>query len=171
MKQPTQYRAFPVFAAAFLALALSGVALPRLAAASGIDESILPTIYQTLWAPGVPGGIPADNDPVRPASVWLPAGDPYHGYSVNPALTGTANAAAFSSAFQAAINSAGAAAKTGNARYRDGCFMESPLLESTIALQFQCDRYIKILALMREVGCGLHSVLNAGLLNGSRAIN
>ncbi len=76
----------------------------------GIDESILPSIYQTVWNPGIPGGIPADNDPVRPATVWLPTGNPYGGYSVNPALTGTANAAAFSSAFQAAINAAGAAA-------------------------------------------------------------
>lgn len=75
-----------------------------------IDESILPAIYQTPWNPGIPGGIPADNDPVRPAAVWLPAGNPYGGYSVNPALTGTANAAAFTSAFQAAINAAGAAA-------------------------------------------------------------
>ena len=79
-------------------------------AAQGIDQSILPDIYRTPWDPGIPGGIPADDDPVRPASVWLPAGDPYGGYSVNPALTGTANAAAFSSAFQAAINAAGAAA-------------------------------------------------------------
>ena len=75
-----------------------------------IDESILPAIYQTTWNAGIPGGIPADNDPVRPATVWLPTGNPYSGYSVNPALTGTANAAAFSSAFQSAINSAGAAA-------------------------------------------------------------
>src|SRR5678815_858741 len=50
------------------------------------------------------------NDPVRPATVWLPAGNPYGGYSVNPALTGQGNAAAFTSAMQAAINSAGAAA-------------------------------------------------------------
>jgi FG-GAP-like repeat len=76
----------------------------------GIDESILPAMYQTVWNPGIPGGIPADNDPVRPATVWLPPGNPYNGYSVNPALTGVANAAAFSAAFQAAINSAGAAA-------------------------------------------------------------
>ena len=80
------------------------------ASAQGIDQSILPDIYRTSWDPGIPGGIPADNDPVRPATVWLPAGNPYGGYSVNPALTGTANAAAFSSAFQAAINAAGAAA-------------------------------------------------------------
>ncbi len=78
--------------------------------AQSIDQSILPTIYQTPWDPGIPGGIPADNDPIRPATVWLPSGNPYGGYSVNPALTGTANAAAFSSAFQAAINAAGAAA-------------------------------------------------------------
>ena len=74
------------------------------------DESILPAMYQTNWNPGIPGGIPADNDPVRPATVWVPAGNPYNGYSVNPALAGTVNAAAFSSAFQAAINAAGAAA-------------------------------------------------------------
>ena len=75
-----------------------------------IDQSILPAMYQTLWDPGIPGGVPGDADPVRPASVWLPSGNPYGGYSVNPALTGTGNAAAFSSAFQAAINAAGAAA-------------------------------------------------------------
>src|SRR5690349_21115271 len=77
---------------------------------STIDQSILPAAFQTLWDPGIPGGIPADNDPVHPASVWLPSGNPYGGYSVNPGLTGQANAAQFTSAFQAAINSAGAAA-------------------------------------------------------------
>jgi len=77
---------------------------------SPVDQSILPAMYQTAWDPGIPGGIPGDNDPARPATVWLPAGNPYNGYSVNPALTGTANAAAFTSAFQAGINSAGAAA-------------------------------------------------------------
>src|SRR5262249_49575996 len=50
------------------------------------------------------------DDPVRPATVWLPAGNPYGGYSVNPGLSGQGNAAAFTSAMQAAINSAGAAA-------------------------------------------------------------
>ena len=75
-----------------------------------IDQAILPDMYRTLWAPGIPGGIPRDDDPVRPATVWLPAGNPYAGYSVNPALTGQSNAAAFSAAFQAAINAAGAAA-------------------------------------------------------------
>jgi len=79
-------------------------------AAGTIDESILPAIYQTDWNPGIPGGIPGDNDPVRPATVWLPSGNPYGGYSVNPSLTGTANAASFTAAFQAAINAAGAAA-------------------------------------------------------------
>ena len=45
-----------------------------------IDQSILPAMFQTPWDPGIPGGIPADDDPTRPASVWLPDGDPYHGY-------------------------------------------------------------------------------------------
>ncbi|MFO0582306.1 MAG: Ig domain-containing protein [Anaeromyxobacter sp.] len=77
---------------------------------SPIDQSILPADLRSTWDPGIPGGIPRDDDPVRPATVWLPNGDPYGGYSVNPALAGTGNAAAFSSAFQAAINAAGAAA-------------------------------------------------------------
>lgn len=75
-----------------------------------IDQTILPAAFRTTWDPGIPGGIPADDDPVRPATVWLPAGNPHDGYSVDPALTGTANAAAFTTAFQAAINAAGAAA-------------------------------------------------------------
>jgi hypothetical protein len=60
-----------------------------------VDQSILPAAFRTTWSPGIPGGIPADNDPVRPATVWLPSGNPYGGYSVNPALTGVGNAAAF----------------------------------------------------------------------------
>ncbi|HEY3585686.1 MAG TPA: hypothetical protein VGK85_00975, partial [Myxococcaceae bacterium] len=76
---------------------------------AAIDSSFLPTQFQTRWSPGIPGGVPTDNDPVRPASVWLPAGNPYGGYSVNPALTGQGNAAAFTGAMQAAIKSAGAA--------------------------------------------------------------
>ena len=98
-----------------------------------IDESILPSIYQTFWNPGIPGGIPADNDPVRPATVWLPAGNPYNGYSVNPALTGTANAAAFSAAFQAAINSAGAAATPASRRIvflKSGTYFVNPQINS-----------------------------------------
>src|SRR5262245_42491747 len=77
---------------------------------AAIDSSFLPKQFQTRWAPGIPGGVPRDNDPVRPATVWLPAGNPYGGYSVNPALAGQGNAAAFTSAVQAAINAAGAAA-------------------------------------------------------------
>ncbi len=91
-------------------IAVIAVLLLPIDSSAQIDQSILPAIYQTPWNPGIPGGIPADNDPVSPATVWLPAGNPYAGYSVNPALTGTGNAAAFSAAFQAAINSAGAAA-------------------------------------------------------------
>src|ERR1035441_10306824 len=67
-----------------------------------IDESILPAMYRTAWDPGIPGGIPADNDPVRPATGWLPSGNPYDGYSVDPSLTGKVKAAAFTSAFQSA---------------------------------------------------------------------
>ena len=77
---------------------------------AAIDSSFLPAQFKVRWAPGIPGGVPRDNDPVRPATVWLPAGNPYGGYSVNPALTGQGNAAAFTSAMQAAINAAGAAA-------------------------------------------------------------
>ncbi|RPH70145.1 MAG: hypothetical protein EHM78_12495 [Myxococcaceae bacterium] len=81
-----------------------------------IDSSFLPKQFQTRWAPGIPGGVPRDNDPVRPAAVWLPAGNPYGGYSVNPALAGQGNAAAFTSAMQAAINAAGAAATPSSRR-------------------------------------------------------
>ncbi|HET9035976.1 MAG TPA: hypothetical protein VFN45_07215 [Myxococcaceae bacterium] len=77
---------------------------------AAIDSSFLPKQFQTRWSPGIPGGVPRDNDPIRPATVWLPAGNPYGGYSVNPALAGQGNAAAFTSAMQAAINAAGAAA-------------------------------------------------------------
>lgn len=98
-----------------------------------IDQSILPAMYQTFWDPGIPGGVPADNDPVRPATVWLPSGNPYNGYSVNPALTGTANAAAFSSAFQSAINSAGAAATPTSRRIvllKAGTYFVNPQVNS-----------------------------------------
>jgi hypothetical protein len=77
---------------------------------AAIDSSFLPRQFQARWAPGIPGGVPEDDDPIRPARVWLPAGDPYGGYSVNPALTGQGNAAAFSGAMQSAISAAGAAA-------------------------------------------------------------
>ena len=93
-----------------LGLGLLSSSMFVLAQGPVIDESILPAEYQVVWEPGIPGGVPADNDPVRPATVWLPSGNPYGGYSVNPSLAGTANAQAFSTAFQAAINSAGAAA-------------------------------------------------------------
>jgi hypothetical protein len=101
--------------------------------AQSIDQSILPAMYQTPWDPGIPGGIPADNDPIRPATVWLPSGNPYGGYSVNPALTGTANAAAFSSAFQAAINAAGAAATPTGRRIvllKAGTYFVNPQINS-----------------------------------------
>jgi hypothetical protein len=98
-----------------------------------IDQSILPAEYRTPWDPGIPGGIPTDSDPVRPATVWLPSGNPYNGYSVNPALTGTGNAAAFSAAFQAAINAAGAAATPTSRRIvllRAGTYYVNPQVNS-----------------------------------------
>jgi hypothetical protein len=79
-----------------------------------INDSMLPTWAQQTWDPGIPGGIPLDNNALRPASVWLPSGNPYNGYSVNPALAGSANAAAFTTAMQNAINSAIAAATPSN---------------------------------------------------------
>ena len=91
------------------ALVLASLLTTSLATAQ-IDQSILPAIYRTPWNPGIPGGIPTDTDPVRPATVWVPSGDPYGGYSVNPALAGQSNAAAFTAALQSAIASAGAAA-------------------------------------------------------------
>src|SRR5512132_1804483 len=75
--------------------------------ALSIDQSILPRQFRTSWDPGIPGGVPRDDDPVRPASVWVPPGNPYGGYSVNPVLTGVGSAAAFTAAAQAAINAAG----------------------------------------------------------------
>lgn len=90
---------------------LTGRAVPIVAAQTvPPSQQILPERFQTTWDPGIPGGIPADNDAVRPAEVWLPAGNPYRGYSVNPALTRPNKAAAFTAALQDAVNQAGAAA-------------------------------------------------------------
>lgn len=102
-------------------------------AQTGVDQSILPAIYRTPWDPGIPGGIPPDNDPIRPASVWLPTGDPYGGYSVDPTLTGNTNAAAFSTAFQAAINAAGAAATPAHrqiVRLKAGTYFVNPQVDA-----------------------------------------
>lgn len=107
---PASAGTYHVVVAAKADAAKKATATVTVDSAGGIDQSILPAIFQTPWNPGIPGGIPADNDPVRPATVWLPAGNPYAGYSVNPALAGTSNAAAFTAALQAAINAAGAAA-------------------------------------------------------------
>jgi hypothetical protein len=75
--------------------------------------AIAPATRLSTWSPGVQGGIPADSDVTRPATVWLPDGDPYGGYSIDPALgNDTTNAA---TAINAAIQSAGAVA-TENSR-------------------------------------------------------
>jgi len=118
-----------------LIFCLGGLAIGCLGgpATAAIDESCLPAMYQVPWNPGIPGGIPADNDPVRPATVWLPSGNPYHGYSVNPSLTGTANAAAFTASFQAAINAAGAAATPSSRRIvllKAGTYYVNPQVNS-----------------------------------------
>ena len=88
-------------------------ALALLAHTAPASAAIVPADRMTVWNPGVPGGIPGDGDATRPATVWLPSGDPYAGYSVNPALgNGSTDA---TSAINSAINSAGSAA-TANAR-------------------------------------------------------
>ena len=72
------------------------------------SAGIIPADRATVWNPGIPGGIPGDGDATRPATVWLPSGNPYAGYSVNPALgNGSTNA---TSAINSAITSAGSVA-------------------------------------------------------------
>lgn len=75
------------------------------------DTSVVPAGRKTVWNPGIPGGVPADNSASSPATVWLPTGNPYGGYSVNPAL-GNNSSAAFA-AINAAITSAAAVASYG----------------------------------------------------------
>lgn len=102
-------------------------------AQTSVDQSILPMTFRTTWDPGIPGGIPADDDPNRPATVWLPPNNPYNGYSVDPALTGVGNAAAFSVAFQAAINAAGAAATPSSRKIvflRSGIYYVNPQVDA-----------------------------------------
>jgi len=79
------------------------------------DLFALPPERDGFWLPGLMavGGIPKDDDPVRPAQVYLPNGDPYDGYSVDPAL-GDGNSDA-TSAIQSALNAAGSGA-TENSR-------------------------------------------------------
>ena len=75
------------------------------------SAGIIPADRATVWNPGIPGGIPGDGDATRPATVWLPSGNPYAGYSVNPALGNGATDA--TSAINSAISSAAAAAGAG----------------------------------------------------------
>jgi pectin methylesterase-like acyl-CoA thioesterase len=83
-------------------------ALAPLAHARPASAGIIPAVRATGWNPGIPGGIPDDADATRPATVWLPSGNPYGGYSVNPALgKGSTDA---TSAINSAITSAGSAA-------------------------------------------------------------
>lgn len=72
----------------------------------------------TRWRPGIPGGrprrtavlsLPAGATPSTHEVVWTPAGNPYGGYSINPALGDNASNAA--TAINDAISSAAAAAR------------------------------------------------------------
>ncbi|AKU89850.1 glycosyl hydrolase family 28-related protein [Vulgatibacter incomptus] len=75
---------------------------------SRIERSgLLPPERLTRWEPGLNavGGIPADSDRERPASVYVPPDDPYGGFSVDPALANGATDA--SDAIQAALDAAG----------------------------------------------------------------
>jgi hypothetical protein len=83
-------------------------ALALLADARPGGAGIIPADRATVWNPGIPGGIPTDADATRPATVWLPSGNPYAGFSVNPAIgNGTIDA---TSAINNALNSAASAA-------------------------------------------------------------
>jgi hypothetical protein len=148
-----------------LSIGSLSIALSAGSPAAPVDQSILPAIYQTTWDPGIPGGIPADNDPVRPATVWLPSGNPYSGYSVNPALTGTANASAFTSAFQAAINSAGAAATPTSrkiVRLKAGTYYVAPQVNSG----GQVGIYVKVdNVTIRGEGAATTRIAAAGTIN------
>lgn len=64
------------------ALLLCGAALALLADARPGGAGIIPADRATVWNPGIPGGIPTDTDSTRPATVWLPSGNPYGGFSV-----------------------------------------------------------------------------------------
>jgi Pectate lyase superfamily protein len=95
-----------------LTIACGLVLLPSVLLAA--DTSVVPSDRRTVWNPGIPGGIPGDADPTRPATVWVPAGNPYGGYSVDPALgDGTSNA---TTAINNAITSAGSAARSSSRR-------------------------------------------------------
>lgn len=67
-------------------------------------DGILPPDRMTEWNPGLNslGGIPSDDDSIRPAKVYLPEGDPWGGYSIDPALAG----GEASEAIQAAVDAA-----------------------------------------------------------------
>ena len=88
---------------------VAGLAL--LADARPGGAGVIPADRATVWNPGIPGGIPTDTDATRPATVWLPSGNPYGGFSVNPALgNGSTDA---TSAIDNALGAAGGAASAG----------------------------------------------------------
>ena len=73
---------------------------------SGAGQSVVPAARSTIWNPGIQGGIPTDSDALSPATVWLPPGDTYSGYSVPANATHAQITSALSSA--AAVASYGA---------------------------------------------------------------
>ena len=89
-------------------------ALGALTSGQPVAAGIIPDDRATVWNPGIPGGIPTDTDAARPATVWLPSGNPYGGYSVNPALGNDSTDA--TSAINNAIKSAAAAASASSRR-------------------------------------------------------
>ncbi len=74
---------------------------------------LIPADRVTEWLPGLNavGGVPRDDDRVRPSTVYLPSGDPFAGYSVDPSVAGSGGA---TRAIQDALDAAGAkASETG----------------------------------------------------------
>lgn len=105
-KMPPKFRVLCILASTTAVLALGHVP-PAMA-------SVVPADRATVWNPGIPGGIPTDADSARPAIVWVPSGNPYSGYSVNPALgDGSADA---TSAINKAITSAASVASPSSRR-------------------------------------------------------
>ncbi|HWV38901.1 MAG TPA: Ig-like domain-containing protein [Vulgatibacter sp.] len=113
---PPNPGSFNIVATSVVDPSKSAVAEVAVVRPSSTDATgLLPPDRQTRWNPGLNavGGIPLDSDPVRPATVYVPDGDPFSGFSVDPALAnGTTDA---SNAIQAALNAAGAIARE-NAR-------------------------------------------------------
>ncbi|WP_050725779.1 glycosyl hydrolase family 28-related protein [Vulgatibacter incomptus] len=131
--------------------------------------AVLPADRSTLWKPGLTavGGIPADGDARRPASIYLPSGNPYGGFSVDPALgNGSTDAA---SAIQAALNAAGNQASEASRRIvylKAGTYnirSQSLNVPSYVTLRGQGTRGTSATRLLKAAGSQT-SVINLGHL-------